>query len=101
MPLVICRGRDVRLTPSLSSGPRLRLQHGDPLNCSQIPCCCRGVVTDHMDVLLEKFLCVPDPEAPAVEIGGGGDGGGSNVNDGLPATRASDSDGQGGGGASS
>lgn len=58
-------------------------------------------VKDHIDALLKKFLCIPDPEALAAEAGGGGDDGGGDIDDGLPVARASGGDGQGGGGTSS
>ena len=58
----------------------------------------------HVDASLKSFLCVPDPEALVVEVRnvrGGDDEGGSDIDDGLPEARASGSNGQGSGGASS
>ena len=55
---------------------------------------------DHVDALLKKFLCVPDPAALTAEASGGEDGG-SVIDDGLPTAKAVDNSGQGGGSASS
>ena len=42
----------------------------------------------HVDVLLKKFTCIPDAEAPAVEVSGGDDGD-SDVDDELAMTGTS------------
>ena len=49
----------------------------------------KAAVKDHVDALLKKFLCVPDPETLAKEVGSGGADGVSDVDDGLPATGTS------------
>jgi hypothetical protein len=39
----------------------------------------------HVDVLLKKFLCIPDTKPPTVEASGADDGG-NDVDDELPVT---------------